>query len=151
MKIRLVIRFFDKIIKFLDIDRSHLNYKFENYDALLDDFAQNKIDILVCFSLPLQDLEVQPGVNKMYLTTSEADVFQKRIHNVAKTNLKEDKTFNSLGSWSFLVGLNNSLERIKPQDKLIPALIEAPKDSIGKYFSRLINNSIESYKENKHH
>ena len=95
-------------------------------------------------------MEEKSNVSKMYLTGDEANLFQKRIHNLVKTTLGNTKHY-TVGSWSFLVGLNNSLEFIKPIDKLIPALIVEPKDSTEIFFNRLITNSVNTFKENKNH
>ena len=144
-------KIFDKIIKFLDIDKSNFQYTFENYDSLIKDFNDKKLDILVTFSLPLQPLEQNDEITKIYLTDDETKMFQKRIHNIVKTNLGNNNKQYTLGSWSFLVGLNNSLEKIKPVKKMISALTETPKDSTDKYFSQLIKHSVSSFKINNNH
>ena len=141
-------KIFDKITKFLDIDKSHIQLKFGNYKSLIASFKDNKLDMIVSFSLPLRQLEVLNG-QKMYLTSNEAQMFQKRIHNLVKTKIDNNPDKYTLGSWSFLVGLHNSLGYIKQQEKLVSALLKSPVDTSYNYFNGLIKKSINNFKENK--
>ena len=143
-------KIFDKIIKFLDIDKSNLKYEFENYKSLITDLKNKKLDIIVSFSLPLRELESGKHITKMYLTDDEVNMLQKRMHNVVKTNINQNNNHYTLGSWSFLVGLHSGLAQIKPAEKLISALKQKPADTTYVYFNNLVNTSIENFEKNKH-
>ncbi len=142
---------FNKIIKFLDIDKSRLHLIFENYDSLIDDLLNKKLDIVVSFSLPLRSLEQEKNIHKMFMRDKEAQMFQKRIHNVVRASLDATNNHYTLGSWSFLIALHTALKKTKQSDRLIDALMHTPIDTSYIYINRLIKTSIDNYKQNKHH
>ena len=143
-------KIFSTLTKFLNINLANTQTIEKNYDSLVKDFSQNKIDLIVSFSLPLKNVESLNDVQYLYLNAEDAKLIEKRIHNVHATHIHNNEQQYSLGSWSFLIGARNSIQFVKPEKKLVSALLEKPVDSNDLYINQLISHSFNQYKKNKH-
>ncbi len=114
---------FKKLIKFLNVDNTKFVFVENNYQTLLEKFNNNQIDILVSFSLPIQEIDTLNNVQKIYLTKQQAKLIEDRLHNLTLTPISKEKQY-SLGSWSFLVGSKKSIQHIEDEEKLLTTLVQ---------------------------
>jgi len=136
------------IFKFLNIDKSRFQESIKNYDSLVQDFINGKIDYLVSFSLPLAGVDTLNNIHYVYLNKEDAKIIQNRLHNVYVTTIAPEKY--TLGSWSFLVGRKKILSQIHPPEILIKSLITPPKDSSLLSYYKTIKHSFERFTSKNH-
>ena len=140
-------KLFKTLVKFLNIDYSNISEREKNYDSLFNDFRNGKIDFIVSFSLPLQEMDSITSVHKFYINKANAKLLESRLHNLYATQLDSSKY--TLGSWSFLVGAKTAISQIKDKEKLLTALITKPKDSIYTSFYNNIHRAYQKFIKNE--
>lgn len=136
---------FQQIIKILNIPVDKIEYKFEDYDTLIEDFLEDRIDLLISFSLELEELEKESRDNLFYLTEREVQLLTQRITNTSVVLIGTNEY--SIGTSTLLIGLSSRIDEIEKKYKigLSQQLIEGfEKDS--SYIGRKIRNTIESFR-----
>ena len=143
--------FFKQLCKLTGVDISKINVIVGNYASLAEMLEIGEIDAITSFSLPIDSLEILNDVKKIGLNIDEATLVTNKITNVFLTEYNSDVSGVTVGSWTFLVGLDTSINSIDESGKeLSKELIESlalKKDPI----AIQINQSINFFKDKNHH
>ena len=102
---------FIEVCKLLNIDISAIEFKEADYDTLAEMLAKGEIDMVTSFSSEIKQIAGLEGVKEQYFSKAEIDLIQERIANTFGE--RTPSGLYSLGSWSFLVGLQQSVEQIE--------------------------------------
>lgn len=142
-------QFFVKLCKLTGVETSKIHIIEDSYTNLATKLSNGTIDAITSFSLPIKILEDLPEIKKVGLSVKEASLVSNKVTNVF-INKKNGNNI-TVGSWTFLVGLDTSINSINEQGRYISQqLIETigkKKDPI----ARQINNSISFFKEKENH
>ncbi len=139
---------FHSIIQYLNIDYNNVVEVSGNYKNLLEAFKDKQLDLIVSFSLPLQDLDtLKERVHNIYLSENNADLIADRITNVRKTKIDSNKY--SLGIWTFLIGSNTCLFQIKKKDLLVNALLKKNDSKKSAYIQNVFEKNYYIFMDNK--
>jgi len=133
---------FDTVTTLLAANKQNFNFVIADYTTLVEKIKSGELDFLVTFSLPLQELKSQPVV---YFSPQQVSFLRSRIKQLSVANF-DDATQQTLGSWSFLVGLNNSIQSYGAE-KLIKNLVTGLSHS-DKFIMRKIRDSVALFQKN---
>ncbi len=135
---------FRTLARFLNLPKDRFEEEFDNYDTLIDRFKKGKLDYVVSFSLPLKEMDSLKA-KVVYLTPEDAEMLQNHIRNVNLSSLGKGRY--TLGSWSFITGRKNILQKLRPGNSLIHALISPPPDSSLHTFRQTLSKSFERFRD----
>lgn len=135
-------KIFIKIAKLLDFPLKQLNVQFENYENLIGSIEKNEIDVIVTFSLEIEELETNSKINKVYFSKNEGELITSRITNTNILELHYQRY--TISTYTFLVGLTDKMEEIyrienKDLSNLIIDLAKNDTSFIGSEISKTIN------------
>ncbi len=140
-------KIFRTIIQYLNIENKDIKEIEGNYSKLIEDFKNRKIDIIVSFSLPLQEIDTMKTTHRFYLSPGNVNLIASRIKNIKKTKLKDNEY--TLGIWSFLIGSNSAMFQIKNKKLLIDALLNENLLLNDDYIHNIIVNSYSNFIKNQ--
>ena len=118
---------FTDIIRYFNIYTENTSYIEGNYSQLINKLTNGDIDYLVSFSLPIQELEENPNVSRLYLDKDEMNLLDAKYPHLLGSEFKNGQY--TFGSWTFLVASSDGIN-------------ELPLDF--SFFEILNNTSIES-------
>lgn len=143
---------FNKAAQLSGLSLAQIEIIENNYNGLISDFRAGEIDALVSFSLPLSAVDSIPESKKVFFDEKTAEFLASRIQNIGVVKLSPDDQNGTrsdgytLGSWSFLVGLNNSIAFAEYDQNLslVTCLVNgfAQENSA---FSEIIKASLEEF------
>ena len=142
-------RLFQNIAQLLRIPMDDVVFKFENYRKLISDFDEGKVDVLVTFSLELEELEAE-GTGSFYFTEEEVDLITSRIMHTSKVEVAPGHY--TIGTYTFLVGLSDKISEFENEYnvRLSELIIESfEKDT--SFIGSKINTTIDSFSQPSHH
>lgn len=123
-------RFFKKICKLLGVNSNDIEVIEANYEELSKLYSSGKVDAIISFSLPVKEMENNPTVIKKGFSANEALLVTSKVTNVFLTQDVKKMSGSTVGSWTFLVGLDTSIDRINSTNNegLSRLLIKAIKN-----------------------
>lgn len=104
-------KIFIDIANLLQLPLGSIEISENNYNQLIDDIESNKIDCIISFSLPIERLETNNEIEKIFFSKQEAMFLQSRIGNVNLIKIIDDRY--TFGTFTFLVGTTNALELLE--------------------------------------
>ncbi len=144
-------QFFLKLCKLTGVDTSEILVVEDSYPALSQMLEDGAINAIASFSLPVQRLENLPHIQKIGLSPGEALLVTNKVTNVFLTENTGATSGLTVGSWTFLVGLDTSINSINQSGKKLSEqlvkLIAERDDPI----AREINESIHFFKNKENH
>ncbi|WP_160129468.1 TrkA-related ion transporter [Kordia antarctica] len=145
-------KIFEKICKLTNVSINKFEVIEGNYQELIEGINTNKIDVIVSFSLPIESLENKSNINKAGFSDTEISLITNKITNVFPSSTNDENTLNTIGSWTFLIGLNTSVESVNEDFDigLSENLINSIRGHNGKIANR-ISKSISFFKEEENH
>ena len=145
-------RFFDRVCRLLNIHTSGFEIVEGSYQELADQMQQGNIDLIVSFSLPLQALEENKAFMKMGFSQDELQLVTQKITNVFPTTNISDIDGYTVGSWTFLVGLDTSRSTINDgqANGLSENLIDALENNTHP-IARQIRTSVDYFTVKENH
>lgn len=105
-------KFFLKLCKLTGINSSKILVIENSYSILAQMLEEGLIDAMISFSLPIKELEKSSNVKKIGLSADEASLVSNRVPNVFLTKNPGTNQGATVGSWTFLVGLETSISEI---------------------------------------
>ncbi|MDP2692580.1 MAG: TAXI family TRAP transporter solute-binding subunit [bacterium] len=143
-------KFFIKLCKLTGVDSSNISVVEDSYSNLAIKLKDGTLDAITSFSLPIKILEELPNVTTIGLSSNEASLVTNKVTNVFLTKNNSDKNV-TVGSWTFLVGLDTSISVINDSGKNISQqlieTIRAKNDPI----AHQINTSLIFFKNKENH
>jgi len=102
---------FIRICKLLNIPIYNLEFVFDDYDNLAASFNEGQLDLLISFSLEIEELESNENSSSYHFTQDEVDLITSRISNTSPVTLENGNY--TIGSYTFLVGITSKIEEIE--------------------------------------
>lgn len=143
---------FEKICRLLSIPFDRISVEEGNYFELHQKLKDNEIDLIVSFSLPILEIENNVEIISTGFSKKETSLITRKITNVFQSKISSDKNLMTIGSWTFLVALDQSVLDINETSKelLTSNLITKIKHSKNPIASK-INSSIQAFKKQGNH
>jgi hypothetical protein len=117
---------FSKISKLLNIPLYKLDIVFNEYNELSESFINDELDLLVSFSLEVEEFEKSSHASSYIFSKEEVDLITTRISNTSPIQLTNN-TY-SISSFTFLVGLSSKIEEYNSRSNT--NLFEAIKEGV---------------------
>jgi len=130
----------------LGLDLNSFSFVVDDYSVLIQKFKNREIDYFITFSLPIVELEERKQSSKVYFSHEQISLLKSKIRQLSESNFSNDQ-HKTLGVWSFLIGLNSSINLIG-EDKVIKHLMKV--DERDDFISKEIQNTLKQFKENDH-
>ena len=134
-------KIFNKVLWLMSAPTSNIKYVVDDYNNLIKKMNSGQLDYLVTFSLPLEDLNKKTFV---YFYPYQISFLTNRIKHLSKVNL-DGEYKQTLGSWSFLIGINNSINSYG--DNLLDDLINGLNENDSN-LAHTILNSVSTFQKN---
>ncbi|WP_156168928.1 TrkA-related ion transporter [Kordia jejudonensis] len=145
-------KIFEKICRLTNVSSSKFEVVEGNYNQLTEAIKNDEIDLIVSFSLPIALLEVEKSIQKAGFSKPEVTLITSKVTNVFPSPSTKDKVLYTFGSWTFLIGLNTSIESINEEytvgisEKLIRSISQSKNKEADK-----ILESIAFFKNQENH
>ncbi|MFC4633594.1 TAXI family TRAP transporter solute-binding subunit [Dokdonia ponticola] len=122
-------KIFEKICRLLNVNLKDMEIVENTYPVLSQSLKDGTIDALITFSLPIEAIHSDEKIGLVGLSNSEIELITSKINNVSSITFMTDSQKRTIGSWTFLVGLDKSIEDIHSSNKktMSQELFEATK------------------------
>ena len=140
---------FVTISKLLHIRLPKNIFREDDYNSLINKFNNNSIDALISFSLPIIEIETSLQTSKVYFSKQEIELLENRIINISKVEMTDMNDAYTLGSWTFLIGLNESIFEIESNGKSIVTYLTHSIETSEGLIADLIIKSLRLYKRSE--
>jgi voltage-gated potassium channel len=143
-------QFFATLCKLTGVDISKVTIIEADYSILAQQLEDGTIDAVTSFSLPVAVIEKLPHMRKIGLSAKEAALVTNRISNVfliEETNIQGI----TVGSWTFLVGLDTSIKTIDESGKQLSKQLIAKINKRNDPIANQIKRSLNYFKRKKNH
>ena len=141
-------RTFNILSKLLHIHLHKDIFYVDNYSNLIKMFKDGKIDAIVTFSLPIQELEEYSKAQKVYFNKKDIKLVESRLENLVAVEVSKNKF--TLGSWNFLIGLNKSIEKLEKDGMPISQFLSESLSGIDERMPQIISKNIFAFKNNEY-
>lgn len=108
---------FLNIADLLGLPTNNIKFVEHNYDMLTSEFKENRLDFVLTFSLPLEEIE-RTSANYVYFSGKDIQLLTNRMRYFSQATVSDDPQYRTLGVWALLIGLNSSSEEIGDENIL---------------------------------
>ncbi len=140
---------FITISKLLHIRLPENIFHEDDYNSLINQLNNNSIDALISFSLPIIEIEAMKKTSQVYFNKQEIELLENRITNISKVELGDGNDAYTLGSWTFLIGLNESIFEIESNTKSIVTHLTHSIETGSGFIPDLIKKNLKLYKRSE--
>jgi len=145
-------KIFEIICKLFNVNINEINIVEESYLQLSQSLANGDIDAVVTFSLPIENIESLSNIETVGFSESELTLISKKVSNMSPISLNKDTSKRTIGSWTFLTGLDTSLSEIDAfREKGMSYLLKEYIEDSNEHFAGIINSSINYFQNKENH
>lgn len=138
-------KIYKKIVKLFNLPENKIDLVFNNYEDLILDFNKNSLDIVITFSLEIQELERDNDINKIYFDEPQIKLITNRINNTSNVELSKEKY--TIGTYTFLIGLTKKIDEFDSFNKRsITRILSSSVKKDTSFLGKTITRTIQKFK-----
>jgi len=138
---------FKNVSELLSLPINKVEFVSSNYENLTEDFKSKKIDFILTFSLPLEDLSNNEDISTVYFDKNQVDLLTAKMPylSVASTEQKDRYTLSVL---SLLVGLDDK-DKLPYYNSVVEAIVKNTQQNDNAFIASQIEDTIKRFKQQK--